>query len=186
MRNKVAGITVLVLAIVLAAQGAMAQASPAEVVQSYYAALGEAATTGDTAGLMALFADDATISVVGLTPEPVAGKEAIQGTMGGMFAMLKELTVTMGEVVVDGDQVTVTYTMAVGGMGEIPATDTFVIVDGKIQSLAIQLASEAMAGFVQPDPYALPETGGPVGGLLPGLMVFGGVALVALGRRFSR
>lgn len=186
MRKKVFGLAILVFAIVLVAPGAMAQASPAEVVQSYYAALGEAATTGDTAGLMDLFADDATISVVGLTPEPVAGKEAIQGTMGGMFAMLKGLTITMGEVTVDGDQVTVAYTMVVEGMGEIPATDTFMIVDGKIQSLAIQLAPEVMAGFVQPELYALPETGGPVTGLLPGLMVLGGAAFVALGRRFSR
>jgi hypothetical protein len=149
-------------------------------------ALGEAATSGDATGLLDLFADDATISVVGLTPEPVAGKEAIQGTMGGMFALLQGLTITMGEVTVEGEQVTVTYTMAVEGMGEIPATDTFTIADGKIQSLAIQLSPEAMAGLVQPVLYALPETGGPIGSLLPGLLVLGGAAFVALGRRFSR
>jgi ketosteroid isomerase-like protein len=174
------------LAILVVGPSVLAQASPAEVVQSYYTALGEAAATGDTAGLMDLFADEATISVVGLTPEPVAGKEAIQGTMGGMFALLQGLTVTVGEVTVEGGQVTVAYTMAVEGIGEIPATDTFAIAGGKIQSLSIQLSPEALAGLVQPVLYDLPETGGPVGGLLPGLLVFGGAAFVALSRRFAR
>jgi ketosteroid isomerase-like protein len=186
MRKTAVGILVVVLAVLLVTPSVLAQATPEEVVQNYYTALGEAATTGDATGLLDLFADEATISVVGLTPEPVAGKAAIQGTMGGMFALLQGLTVTVGEVTVEGDQVTVAYTMAVEGMGEIPATDTFVIADGQIQSLAIQLSPEAMAGLVQPVLYDLPETGGPVIGFLPGLLVLGGGAIVALSRRFSR
>ncbi|MGD8624220.1 MAG: nuclear transport factor 2 family protein [Anaerolineae bacterium] len=183
-KNSVA-ILVVALVILLAAPSVMAQtASPTDVVQSYYAALGEAAAGGDTAALLALFADDATVEIVGITPEPVAGKEAIQSTLGNMFALLQGVTISLGEVTTEGDTVTATYSLALPGQDNpIPATDTFVIQDGQIQSLTIDIATEALA---VPTPYDLPQTGGPVGSLLPALLVFGGAALVGLSRRFSR
>ena len=184
MRKTVVGISVVFLAILLVTPSVMAQSSPEEVVQSYYTALGQAATSGDFTALLDLFADDATITVPALSPAPVSGKEAIQSTMGGMLTMLQGLEVTVGDMTVDGDQVTVSYTLSVAAMEQpIPATDTFVIQDGQIQSLTIDIATEAMA---VPTPYDLPETGGPVGSLLPGLLVFGGAALVGLSRRLSR
>ncbi len=191
MHRRMSGILIVVLAVLLIAPGAMAQgATPAEVVQGYYAALSQAAAGGDTAGLLDLFADDATVEVTGLTPQPVSGKEAIQTTLGGMFALLQGLTVTMGDVAVEGDQVVVNYTMATASSPTaIPATDTFVVQEGKIQSLTIALAPEALAGATAAaaaTPTALPATGGPVSGLLPSLLALSGAALMAFSRRFSR
>lgn len=185
MRKNTVGILVVALAILLVAPSVMAQTSPTDVVQGYYAALGQAATSGDFTALLDLFADDATITIPVLSPEPVSGKDAIQSTMGGMLTMLQGLEVTVGDMAVEGDQVTVSYTLSVAAMEQpIPATDTFVIQDGMIQSLTIDIAAEALGPV--PTPYDLPETGGPVGSLLPGLLVLGGAALVGLGRRFSR
>jgi ketosteroid isomerase-like protein len=185
MRKNSVGILVVALVILLAAPSVMAQTSPTDVVRSYYAALGEAAAGGDTAALLALFADDATVDVTGITPGAVEDKEAIQSTLGNMFALLQGVTITLGEVAVEGDTVTTTYTLALPGQASpIPATDTFVIQDGKIQSLNMSIDPTAMAAT--PTPYSLPVTGGPVSGLLPGLLVLGGAALVVLGRRFSR
>lgn len=190
MHKRTHGILIAAFALLLIAPGALAQgATPAEVVQGYYAALSQAAAGGDTAGLLDLFADDATVEVTGLTPQPVSGKEAIQSTLGGMFALLQGLTVTVGDVAVDGDRAVVNYTMATAGSPTaIAATDTFVIQEGKIQSLTIALAPEVLAGATASaaTPTALPATGGPVSGLLPGLLALGGAALMALSRRFSR
>lgn len=189
MRNKGAWIVAaMMVAVLLAAPGAEAQPpSPEEVVQSYYTALGEAAASGEVAAILDLFADDASVMIIGLSPEPVQGKEAIESTFSGMLALLKGLTVTVGDVTVEGGQVDVNYVLAPEGQAEgIQAADTFVVEDGQIQSLTIQLAPEALSGLAQPTLYGLPETGGPVSGLLPGLLVLGGAVLVGLGRRFSR
>jgi len=163
------------------------EATPGELVEQYYAALGQAASTGDTAALLDLFADDATIDIVGLSPQPVQGKEAMQSAFAGMFALLQGLTITMGDVSVEGDQVTATYTMNVAGMeGSVQATDTFVVSEGKIQSLTIQIAPEVLAGVgAAAAPAGLPATGGAVANLFPGLLLLGGMALVALSRRFA-
>jgi len=186
MRKNTVWIVTVIITVLLVAPNVMAQeASPTEVVQSYYATLGEAATSGDMTAVLNLFADDATITIAGLSPEPVTGKEAIQATMGGMFTMLQGMTITVGDISTEGDQVTVTYTMAVEGVGEIPATDTFVIRDGKIQSLTIQISPEILAGVTGAQPTTLPQTGGSVGSLLQGLLLLGGAGLVALGRRLS-
>ncbi len=171
------------LAILLVAPVARAQALPTEVVQGYYTALGQAAATGDLNPLLDLFAEDATLTVPALTPTPVEGKEAIRTTMGGILALLQGLNITLDEVTGEGDQVTVRYTLSVASAGKpIPATDTFVIQNGKIRSLTITIAAEALAAM--PTPSALPTTGGPVGSLLPGLLALGGAALVGLSRRF--
>ena len=185
MKKNPAKILVVVLAILLVAPSVMAQTSPTDVVQSYYAALGEAAAGGDTTALLALFADDATVDVAGITPGAVEGKEAIQSTLGNMFALLQGVTITLGEVSTEGDTVTATYTLALQGQANpIPATDTFVIQEGQIQALTIAIDFTAMPAV--PTPYNLPATGGPVSGLLPGLLVLGGAAFVGLSRRLSR
>lgn len=193
MRKNLGSMKLLVvLAILLVSPSVMAQeASPAEVAQNYYAALGQAAVTGDTTPVLDLFADDATVMIVGLSTEPVQGKEAIQATFGGMLAMLQGLTITMGDMSVDGDTVTATYAMSTAGAEQVPVTDTFVVQDGKIQSMTMEIAPEGLAATAAAEPaatepVALPETGGAVGGLFPGLVVVAGAALVALGRRFSK
>lgn len=185
MKKNTARILMVALAILLVAPSVMAQASPTDVVQSYYAALGEAAAGGDTTALLALFADDATVDVAGITPGAVEGKEAIQSTLGSMFALLQGVTVTLGEVTAEGDTVTTSYTLALPGQASpIPATDTFVIQDGKIQSLTMTIDLTGMAAASTPP--SLPATGGPMSGLLPGLLVLAGAALAGLSRRFSR
>jgi ketosteroid isomerase-like protein len=191
MNTKVASIltAVLLLSLLAPVAGSVAlaqEATPESLVQQYYTALGEAASTGDTTALLDLFADDATVDNPGLSPLPVQGKEAMQSTFAGMLALLQGLTVTMGDLSVEGDQVTVNYTMAVAGMeGTVPATDTFVIGEGKIRSLTIQIAPEVLAGVGAASPADLPQTGGAVVSLFPGLLLLGGAAFVALSRRLS-
>jgi ketosteroid isomerase-like protein len=191
MNTKVASIltAVLLLSLLAPVAGSVAlaqEATPESLVQQYYTALGEAASTGDTTALLDLFADDATVDIPGLSPLPVQGKEAMQSTFAGMLALLQGLTVTMGDLSVEGDQVTVNYTMAVAGMeGTVPATDTFVIGEGKIRSLTIQIAPEVLAGVGAASPADLPQTGGAVVSLFPGLLLLGGAAFVALSRRLS-
>jgi ketosteroid isomerase-like protein len=187
MSKKMLLIVPVVLVALLAAPVALAQDAPADVVQSYYTALEEAAAGGDTDALLNLFADDATVTVEALSPQPVQGKEAIQSVFGGMMAMMQGLAVTMGDVSVDGDTVTVSYTLNVASTeGGIPATDTFVIQDGKIQSLTIDIAAGALAGAgAAAAPGALPTSGGPAV-FFPALLIAGGTALAALSRRISR
>lgn len=185
MRKNVVGILIVALAILLVAPSAMAQASPTDVVRSYYAALGEAAAGGDTAALLALFADDATVEVTGITPGVVEGKEAIRSTLGSMFSLLRGVTITLGEITAEGNTVTATYTLTLPGQASpIPARDTFVIQEGKIKSLTMAVDLTAMAAASTPS--SLPKTGGPVGSLWPGVLVLGGAALVGLSRRFAR
>jgi ketosteroid isomerase-like protein len=188
MSKKSVWIVTVLLAALLIAPGAVAQEpSPADLVQSYYAALEEAAASGDTTALLDLFADDATVSVAALAPQPVQGKEAIQSVLGSIVNMLQGLEVTLGEVSTSEDTVTVEYTMQVQGMeGDLPAIDTFVVQDGLIQSLTIEIAPEALGAATTTPPATLPATGGPAGVLLPGLVILGGVALAAVGRRLSR
>ena len=184
MRKSLLWITTMLLAALLLAPGAWAQTlSPEEVVQAYYVALEEAAASGDFSALLDLFVDDATV-MAPLSPVPVTGKTAMQAMFAGMSAMMKGMSITVGDISVEGDQVTVSYTMAVEGMaGEIPATDTFVVQESKIQSLTIEIAPQALAGITQPS--ALPTTGGAGVNLLPGLLVLGGAALVALSWRLK-
>jgi ketosteroid isomerase-like protein len=161
------------------------------VVQGYYLALGDAAAGGDLAAVLDLFADDATVTLTALSPEPVSGKEAMQSVFAGLFSMLQGVTFTVEGMAVEGDQVTVDYTMTVASMPvPIPAADTFVVVDGKIQSLVLEISPEAMAGApataAGDDPAALPETGGAGLGSLPGLLILAGGAMAAASRRLSR
>ena len=186
MRKNSITILVIVLAILLVTPIVMAQEpSPTDTVQNYYAALGQAAASGDLTALLDLFADDAAITVPALSPDPVSGKEAIQTTIGGILTMLQGFQVAVGDIAVEGDQVTVAYTVTIAGVEDpIPATDTFVIQGDKIQSLTIDISAEAMT--VMPSPAELPQTGGPALPLLPGLLVAGGAAFVALSRRLGR
>ena len=183
--HKYTILSLLIAALVIlpVAPGAMAQEpSPTDVVQSYYTALGQAAADGDLTALLDLFADDAAITVPALSPNPVSGKDAIQTTIGGILTMLQGLQITVGDIAVEGEQVTVQYTISTAEMETpIPATDTFVIQAGQIQSLTIDISTEAMAAVT---PAELPQTGGAALPLLPGLLVAGGAAVLALRRRF--
>jgi len=181
MYKRLFWITGVLLVALILAPGAAAQASsPEEVVQAYYAALGESAVTGDFTGILDLFAEDATLTVPALSPQPIVGKEMMQATFAGMSSMLKGMNITVDEITTDGDQVTVNYRMTTAqAESETPATDTFEIKDGKIQALTIEIAA-------QDAPVVLPTTGAAGLNLLPGLLVLGGGALVALGRRLQR
>ena len=118
-----------------------------------------------------------------LSPQPITGKTMMQTMFTGMATMLKDVTITVDEISAEGEQVTVHYRMAAPGIeGEIHATDTFVVKEGKIQSLTIQIAPEDLGKMANIAPSApLPVTGAARDGLLPGLLVLGGAALIALG-----
>ena len=184
MRKNLLLTTGVLLAALLLVPVAWAQApSPEEVAQAYYAALGEAATSGDLTALLDLFADDATVTMAALSPQPISGKAMMQTMFTGMAGMLKTATITVDEIAAEGDQVTVTYRMTVASVeGDIHATDTFVVREGKIQSLTIQIAAEdlgKLAGIVPTG--ALPTTGAAKGAWPPAILALGGVILIALG-----
>jgi ketosteroid isomerase-like protein len=171
---------VLLLALMLAPAAAAQAPSPQEVVQSYYVALAEGLTAGDFSGVLELFAEDATLTIPMLSEQPIAGTAMMQAMFGGMSTMLQGASIEVGEITTEGDQVTVTYEITTpASETPMPATDTFVIADGKIQALTIAIASVAT-------PAVLPTTGATTLNLLPGLLVLGGSAMVALGRRLTR
>jgi len=181
--RRIVTITIALLAALLVAAVAWAQApSPEEVVKAYYAALSEAAATGDFSAILDLFADDATVTVAALSPQPITGKTMMQTMFAGMSKMLKGVTITVDEISAEGDQVTVRYRMASPEVeGEIHATDTFVVKEGKIQSLAIEIAPEDLSKLAG---FTLPVTGAASGvNLLPALLVAAGAGLAALGWR---
>jgi ketosteroid isomerase-like protein len=159
----------------------MAQASsPEEVVQGYYAALTESLSAGDFTTVLEFFAEDATLTVPALSEQPITGTAMMQTVFGGLSTTLQGATITLGEISVEGDRVTVTYEISSpASETPMPATDTFVIADGKIQSLTIELAATEA-------PVVLPTTGGAGLDLLPGLLALGGGALALLGRRLKR
>ncbi|MBN1660969.1 MAG: nuclear transport factor 2 family protein [Anaerolineae bacterium] len=188
MSKKMLLIVTVVLAVLVAVPGAFAQGTAQDVIQSYYAELEQAVVSGGaTPALLDLFADDATIILTALSPDPVQGKEAIQTVFASILPMLQGLKTTMGDVTIEGETLTVNYTLTVASTeGAIPATDTFVIRDGKIQSLKIDIAPEALAGTTAgATPATLPTSGGP-GVLFPALLVLGGAALATLSRRVAR
>jgi len=182
MRRTVA-IAIALLAALLIATAAWAQApSPEEVVKAYYAALGEAAATGDFSAILDLFADDATVTMAALSPQPIAGKTMMQAMFAGMSKMLKGVTITVDEISAEGDRVTVRYRMTSPEVeGEIHATDTFVVEEGKIRSLTIEISPEDLSKLAG---FTLPVTGAASGGsLLPVLLIAAGAGLTALGWR---
>lgn len=184
MSKKMLFVVAVLLAVLMAGPGALAQ----DIIQSYYAELQQAVVAGGaTPALLDLFADDATIILTALSPDPVQGKEAIQSVFASILPMLQGLQTTLGDVTTEGETVTVNYTLTVAStQGAIPATDTFVIRDGKIQSLKIDIAPEALAATgAAAAPGTLPTSGG-VGLFLPGLLIAGGAALAALSRRLAR
>ncbi|MFZ5916194.1 MAG: nuclear transport factor 2 family protein [Chloroflexota bacterium] len=181
MRKKIGWVVgVLLLALALAPAAAAQAPSPQEVVQSYYAALAEGLVAGDFSGVLALFAEDATLTIPMLSEQPIAGTAMMQAMFGGMSTMLQGASIEVGEMTTEGDQVTVSYEITTpASETAMPATDTFVITDGKIQALTITIAPAAA-------PAVLPTTGATTLNQLPALLVLGGGALVALGRRLKR
>ncbi len=180
MRKTFVSVVGVLLVALLLAPGVAAQTPSAqEVVQAYYQALGKAVAAGDPSALAELFADDATVTVPAISPQAVQGKENMKTVFGGVFTLIKGMSIKVDDIAVDGDKVTVQYRMvAADGKTEVKATDTFVVKDGKIQSLTIEIATKL--------PAALPVTGAAGGSLVPGLLLFGGAVLVALGRRLAR
>ncbi|MEJ2212381.1 MAG: hypothetical protein P8129_25615, partial [Anaerolineae bacterium] len=70
MKTKVGSFVTLVVLLsllvpALAGVALAQETTPEAVVQQYYTTLGQVAGTGDTAPLLALFADDATIDIPG-------------------------------------------------------------------------------------------------------------------------
>jgi LPXTG-motif cell wall-anchored protein len=184
MRKNLLLITgVLSVALLLAPMASAQSPSPQEVVQAYYAALGEASTSGGFTALLDLFADNATVTMAALSPQPISGKTMLQTMFTGMAAMLKGVAITADGIATEGGQVTVTYRMTVPVVGgDIHATDTFVVQDGKIQSLNIQIAPEDLGKLAGIAPAApLPTTGAEKGAWPPAILGLGGVVLIALG-----
>ena len=180
MKKAIAMVTGVIFLTLMLVPGVWAQApSPEETVQAYYAALGKAVETGDITDVLALFAEDATLTIPAISPQPVQGVEMMQSLFTGMSTMIQGMTITVEEMVTEGNQVTVTYKMASEAMGkETMATDTFTVKDGKITSLTIEFSDET------PLPATLPTTGAVAGmTLLPGILLAAGASLIVLGRK---
>jgi hypothetical protein len=150
-----------------------------ELLDVYYAAL-QAAADGDPANWLALFAEDATMSVPALAPVPVTGKDVIQAAMWpGIYSEIGGTTVTVHLTEVDGN----TATVYIDYSG-LPVQDIFEFnEDGLIQSLTVNVGVSPPEASASAEPTQLPETGGAVAGWWPGLLVLAGAAIAGLGRR---
>jgi len=167
--RKAVLVLLLVLGLSLAlCSGAAAQdSSPAAVVQTYYAALGQAAASGDFSQVLALFADDATVSIPALGSQGITGKEAMRSAFAGIGSLMKDMTVLVDHIEVDGDTAVVGYRLVSSGQQDVPAEDTFIVRDGKIVALTVSVAVQAPT---ESSSDLLPTTGGfvlPLQGMLP-------------------
>ena len=127
------------------------------------------------------------MEVPALAPQPVTGKAVIEAAMWpGIFGAVGEAVVTVVQQSVEGNTATVYYMYTGGASGDFPIEEIFVFNDeGLIQSHMVNVGVEAPAAAAAETPEQLPATGGAGLNLLPGLLVLGGAALVALSRRFS-
>ena len=183
MRKSLWLVMVLVVGLMLA-PAAAAQGSVEETLDEYYVAIGEALVTGDSAAWIEFFAEDAEVGVPALAPMPVTGKDMIEAAMWpGIYSNMAESTIEITLLEIEGNTATV-YAMWVGGAsGDMPIQEVFEFNDdGLIQVYTVNVGVPAPGAE---EPAALPETGGAGLNLLPGLLVLGGAALAALGRRFS-
>ena len=189
MRRNLVWISAILLVALLLAPAAVAQEPDVQtVVDAYIVVLNEALATGDSSEWIEFYAEDATMEVPVLAPQPVTGKELIEAAMfPGIFGAVGGATVTVVQSSVDGDTMTM-YNMYIGGaQGDFPIEEIIVVnADGLFQYHTVNVGVEAPAEEAEAaeTPTQLPETGG-AGLMLPGLLVIGGAALVALGRRFS-
>ncbi len=196
MRNKTLVIIVMFLAALALAPTAMAQDSVDDTLDAYYVVLIEALDTGDSAAWLEFFAEDASMSVPALAPQPVTGKELIEAAMWpGVFSNVGGSVVEETLREVDGNTASV-YAMWVGGVGgDMPIQELFEFNDeGLITSYTVNVGAtpegepeviseeEAVA---EEEPATLPESGGVLVNLLPGLLILGGATLVGLGKKRS-
>jgi len=122
------------------------------------------------------------LTIPAISENPVQGKETMQSLFAGMSAMIQGMTITVDEMVTEGNQVTVTYRMTSETMGnEMSATDIFTVGDGKITSLTIQISGEALTPVTLP--ATLPTTGATGVNFLPGILLIVGTSLIGLGRK---
>ena len=197
MRNKTLWIIVMFLVALVLAPTAAAQSSVEETLDAYYEALTESLDTGDPAAWLEFFAEDAVMEVPALAPQPVTGKDLIEAAMWpGVFANVGGSVVEETLREVDGNTASV-YAMWLGGTGgDMPIQEIFEFNDdGLIQSYTVNVGAtpegEAEAPAeeetaTEEEPATLPESGGVLVNLLPGLLILGGAAMVGLGKRFSR
>ena len=189
MRKNLVWITVILLATMILAPAVMAQDQTVEeILADYLVVLNEAMASGDSSAWIEFYAEDATMSVPALAPQPVTGKDMIEAAMfPGIFGAAGGAVVTVVQQEIDGNTATVYYMYMGGAQGDFPIQEIFEFNDeGKIQSHTVNVGTTAPAAEAAEEaPTQLPETGGVGLNLLPGLLVLGGAALVGLGRRFS-
>ena len=187
MRKNLMWITAILLVAVFLAPAAMAQDQTVEeILDAYWPVWNEALATGDATDWLVFYAEDATMAVPALAPQPVEGIDMIEAAMWpGIFGAVGGSTVEVLQMEVDGNTATV-YLMYTGGVsGDMPIQEIFEFnEEGLIQSHTVNVGV-TVPEAAEETPTQLPETGGAGFNLLPGLLVFGGAALVALGRRFS-
>jgi len=191
MKMLLITMTVLPLAVLLVSPGALyAQETDPEAV---IAALIQAVNAGDIEAALALFADDASVTIVppppGMETGTFTGPEEIRGWLEGLKAMNVKIELEILQV--DGGTVTARNVfwadmMQPLGIGPLVAMDVYTVSDGRLTSLTSTLTDESLAEM-QAAMAALPETGGttPIGTLLLWLGA-GGLLLLALGLGLRR
>lgn len=150
MRSKrivTLGVIIAILALALITATAAAQQDITAVVQAYK----DAYNSHDIDAVMALFAEDAKLTIVGMAT--LEGKEQIRGWHEYEFALNGEVISTT-EVQVEDDTVTAGFATAEDlsralGLGALHGTSKFQVKDGLIQSKTIQLTSEDLRRYRQ-------------------------------------
>ncbi len=175
---------IMVLALMLALPGTLLaqESDPAAVARSAY----EALNAGDVEAALALYADDAVLSLGAFGS--FSGKEELRGSFENEVA--KHATWEFSDFQVEGDTVTFTnrYTnddlQAIGITLE--GTEVITIQDGKITTDTWAVTDESMAEL-QAAMASLPVTGGGVVPFHAVVTVLGGLAVVGgLGMKLRR
>ncbi len=197
MYKNLARITAILFLVLTLVPAAMAQDQTVdELLDAYYLVLGEALTTGESADWLEFFAEDASVAVPALAPQPVVGLEMIDAAMWpGIFGNVGGSTIENPLREVDGNTATV-YAMWMGGTGgDMPIQESFEFNDeGKITSYTVNVgatppeeeAAEEAPATTTEESATLPASGGAGLIMLPGLLILGGATLVGLGKRLGR
>jgi ketosteroid isomerase-like protein len=181
MGKKIMYLVVILIA-TLGFAGIAQAASIEDMLEQFYVDLNAALKSGDTSQVLTWFADDATMEVGALAPQPVKGKDMIGAAMfPGMLAAVGGATITTVSTTVDGNTATV-YNMYTGGkQGDFPIQEIIVFnTAGKIQSYTVNV------GVPPPAPVALPTSGGAILAHLSLLAVAVGGAFAVLGQQLRR
>ncbi len=137
--------TAAILALALTSTTTQAEEDIVAVVQSYE----DAYNDHDIDAVMALFAEEATLTMVGQVT--LEGKEKIRGWHEYEFALDSRVISTteirvVGDTVITGFATADDLTRALG-LGALHGTCKFKIKNGLIQGKTIQLASKDMLGY---------------------------------------